>query len=306
MKIAIFGSTSQIAKDLIVRFAKIDSISCTLFSRREADVDDWLDSLGIQSQFNSLDYSEFLEQKFDGIINLVGVGNPARAKGMGDSIFAVTKKYDNMIVNYLQHVNSKCKYIFFSSGAAYGNSFSTPNDSLSESKFSINELSEDDWYGLAKFQTEVRHRLLPELIICDLRVFSYFSETQDINNTFMMSEITNAIINDKFFETSDSLLYRDFIHPDDLFDLVLLIVDGFNSNGPVDCFSKRKVEKKEILLGLNKHFNLSYKVTSSPRNACERDKIFYYSNNKNLAAGLNFTPKYSSLECILDIIRKML
>lgn len=305
MNIAIFGATSQIAKDLIVRFAKQLMTNCTLFSRRESDVETWLDAQAIKHRFTSLNYADFSDkQEFDAIINLVGIGNPARASKMGGEIFDVTKKYDDMVVSYLQNVNNKCKYIFFSSGAAYGHSFSTPDDSQQESKFLLNDLTASDCYGLAKFQTEVRHRLLQDKIICDLRVFSYFSESQDINNAFMMSEITNAIINDSVFNTSDSVLYRDFIHPDDLFRLVTLILDRYESNGAFDCYSKQEVEKRELVNFLSQKFGLKFKISIAGINYSIRNKTYYYSKNKNAGNVLGYEPQYTSLSTIAHVIEQ--
>ncbi|MUK26525.1 NAD-dependent epimerase/dehydratase family protein [Aliivibrio fischeri] len=306
MNVAIFGATSQIAKDLIVRFAKENVMNCTLFSRREADVDIWLEKQGIAHRFSSKNYTYFSDrQKFDAIINLVGVGNPARAANMGTTIFDVTKNYDDIVVDYLQNVNKKCKYIFFSSGAAYGNSFSIADDLQQEAKFSINDLTASDWYGLAKFKTEISHRMLDNFIICDLRVFSYFSETQDINNSFMMSELVSAIFNNKTFETNDSILYRDFIHPDDLFSLVNLILERYESNGALDCYSKQVVEKQELVNFLAKKFGLKFKINKAEFNSSYRNKTYYYARNKDAGNTLGYEPKFTSLSTIAHVIEQL-
>ena len=44
---------------------------------------------------------------------------------MGNSIFDVTLRFDEMVLEYLQ-AHPACRYLFLSSGAAYGSGFSEP------------------------------------------------------------------------------------------------------------------------------------------------------------------------------------
>ena len=123
MKIAILGATSQIAKDLVLAFSKQDNHELVLFARRPEIVTQWLVSVGLSGRHAVSDFAAFsTDLHFDAILNFVGVGDPAQAAAMGASIFDITLKYDQMALNYLEH-HPQCRYIFLSSGAAYGSNF---------------------------------------------------------------------------------------------------------------------------------------------------------------------------------------
>ncbi|MDQ6968168.1 MAG: NAD(P)-dependent oxidoreductase, partial [Mariprofundaceae bacterium] len=99
MKAAIFGATSQIAKDLIMSFAHHTDYKCVLFVRDPAIVDDWLNKVDIHKDYRISDYTGFsADDSYDVIINFVGVGNPSQAKEMGSSILDITYLYDTMVL----------------------------------------------------------------------------------------------------------------------------------------------------------------------------------------------------------------
>ena len=183
MRIAILGATSQIARDLIVSFSGTADDHLHLFARRPDEVTKWLASAGLAGRYPVDEFSEFAKQEFDAVINFVGVGNPAQAVAMGNSIFDVTLRFDEMVLEYLQ-THPACRYLFLSSGAAYGSSFNEPAKRDTPAVVAINDLAPHEWYGVAKLHAECRHRAHPELPIIDIRVFNYFSRTQDIIGTF--------------------------------------------------------------------------------------------------------------------------
>ena len=61
--------------------------------------------------------------------------------------------------------------------------FSVPVDESTYSKWGINHISEADYYGIAKLNSEVKLRALKDLNIVDLRVFGYFSRFIDLEVT---------------------------------------------------------------------------------------------------------------------------
>jgi hypothetical protein len=111
MRIAILGATSQIARDLIVSFSAAEDKHLHLFARRPDEVTKWLASVGLSGRYPVDDFSEFSKQEFDAVINFVGVGNPAQAVAMGNSIFEVTLCYDELVLNYLK-THPACRYLF--------------------------------------------------------------------------------------------------------------------------------------------------------------------------------------------------
>lgn len=183
MHIAILGATSQIAKDLVLSFSAEAGKHLHLFARRPDEVKKWLASVDLAGRYPTDDFSEFGNQEFDAIINFVGSGNPAQTAAMGASILDVTLQYDEIVLGYVRQ-HPDCRYLFLSSGAAFGSSFDEPANADTKAVIAINDLKPQDWYAVAKLYAECRHRSLPHLPIVDIRVFNYFSRTLDISARF--------------------------------------------------------------------------------------------------------------------------
>ena len=126
MHIAILGATSQIAKDFICNAQNSGNYSLSLFARRPDAVRQWVKQHNLRRIQQISEIREFgCHKSYDALINFVGVGNPAIAQTMGSSILDITIEFDNLALNYLkQHTSTR--YIFLSSGAAYGSAFQTP------------------------------------------------------------------------------------------------------------------------------------------------------------------------------------
>ena len=85
------------------------------------------------------DFSVLGQHKFDAIINFIGVGNSAQVTAMGNSIFDITLEFDEMALDYLR-THPTCRYLFLSSGAAYGSRFEEPATRSTLATFKINDL----------------------------------------------------------------------------------------------------------------------------------------------------------------------
>lgn len=300
MRIALLGATSQIAKDLIVSFSTAEGgRHLHLFARQPDEVMNWLESVGLSGPHLVDDFSVFGKQEFDAIINFVGVGNPAQAAAMGASIFEVTYQYDELALSYVRK-NPNCRYIFLSSGAAYGSTFDQPVDEKSVATVPLNNLQPQDWYAVSKLYAECRHRALPTLPIIDIRVFNYFSHTQDVLARFFITDILRAIQSSNTLFTSSDNIVRDYIGPDDLFQMVTLILAAPPTNDVVDCYSKAPVDKLTLLSSMSKRFGLLYEVqqTRARVNATGL-KMNYFSKNRR-AQIFGYFPTKSSLENVLS------
>lgn len=300
MRIACLGSTSQIARDLIVTFAKQTDYECTLFARDPSVVENWLRIENIQKGYIALDYQKFCNDVcYDVIINFVGVGDPARAKDMGVDIFDVTLRYDMMVLEYLQ-VNPDTKYIFLSSGAVYGGGFEEPVSNESDAIIPINNLTVIDSYAISKLYAEARHRALSDLSIIDVRVFNYFSHMQDFNARFLMTDIVRALQSGEMFFTSPDNIIRDFITPVDFFNLISALINYKPANMAIDCYTKSPVDKFSLLSELKEKHGLRYEVTRSTSSVnATGAKIKYYSLNK-MSDEIGYHPEKTSLEGVLD------
>jgi nucleoside-diphosphate-sugar epimerase len=306
MRIAILGATSQIAKDLVLSFCAQSSHELVLYARRPEVVSQWLTSVGLAGRYAVADFAAFsTDEHFDAILNFVGVGNPAQAAAMGATIFDVTLKYDEMALDYVRQ-HPDCRYIFLSSGAAYGASFDEPANSETKASIGINDLQPQDWYGVAKLHAECRHRSLAHLRIVDIRVFNYFSHTQDLGARFLITDILRSIQDKTVLLISPDYIMRDFVHPADFYRLTDAILFSNISNEVVDCYSRAPIDKPTLLTAMKENFGLRYEVKAAT--ACINatgSKPHYYSLNTR-AAKFGFHPEFTSLEGIMMEIRLIL
>lgn len=298
MKIAILGATSQIARDLIVSFSAQEGLYLHLFARRPDGVRKWLNDIGLSERYLVDDFPAFGTQDFDAVINFVGVGSPAQAVAMGNAIFEVTLRYDEIVMDYLK-THPSCRYLFLSSGAAYGSSFDEPATFDTKAVIAINNLEPHEWYGIAKLHAECRHRAHPELHIVDIRVFNYFSHTQDIEARFLITDIVRAIRDKVVLKTSSDYIVRDYLHPSDFYQLVSAILSAPETNAVVDCYSQAPIDKLSLLATMQEQFGLRYEVTEAnvAFNATG-GKPHYYSLNRR-AGDFGYLPIFTSLEGVL-------
>jgi len=295
--IAILGATSQIARDLIVSFSATET-RLFLFARRPEEVAKWLESVGLSGCYAIGDFSAFGRQTFDAVINFVGVGNPALAVAMGNSYFDITLQFDGMVLDYLR-THPVCRYLFLSSGAAYGSIFDQPASRDSKAVVAINNLAPHEWIGVAKLHAECRHRAHAELPIIDIRLFNYFSRTQDVAARFLITDIMRAIRDRTVLKTSPDNIVRDYLHPSDLYGLVRALLLAPASNVAVDCYTRAPIDKVTILSTCQEKFGLQYEFSqvAAVVNATG-GKPHYYSLNTR-AADFGYQPALTSLDGVM-------
>lgn len=305
MRMAILGATSQIAKDLVMSFSRLDDYELTLFARRPEVVTQWLSDVGLSGRHAVADFSMLdVAEGFDAILNFVGVGNPAQAAAMGAAILDVTMTYDEMALKYVRQ-HPECRYLFLSSGAAYGSGFDAPADINTKASIAINDFRPQDWYGVAKLYAECRHRALPHLPIIDIRVFSYFSRTQDSSARFFTADILRAIRNKSVLRTSSDYIVRDFLHPADFHHLVNALLAAKADNAVVDCYTRAPVDKIELLAAMQENFGLRYEVTDEAVSVnATGNKPHYYSLNTR-AADFGYQPTLTSLQGVVQEMHEL-
>ena len=303
MRIAILGATSQIAKDLVLSFSGQSKHDLALFARRPEVVSQWLKIMGLSDRYPVADFLSFsVHEHFDVIINFVGSGDPERTLAMGASIFDVTLEYDAMALNYLRQ-HPQCRYLFLSSGAVYGSNFDEPVDKNSRAVIAINDLQPQDWYAVAKLHAECRHRSLSHLPIVDIRVFNYFSHSQDISARFLITDILRAIQSGEVLITSSDNIVRDYIGPGDSYQLVSLILAAQPSNDVVDCYTKAPVDKMTLLSNMKERFGLVYEVRDAPAGVNATGMKMNYFSKIRRAETFGYIPTKNSLDSILDEAR---
>jgi nucleoside-diphosphate-sugar epimerase len=306
MKIAILGATSQIAQDLILSFSKRKSHEFYLYGRNVELIEKWVNDVNLNGKYHVQGYSSFNDdQKYDVIINFVGVGDPGKAQKMGSDIFKITEQYDAVALDYVR-LHKETKYIFLSSGAVFGGNYRHSINENTVASVDINNLDSRNWYAIAKLYAEAKHRSLADSSIVDVRVFNYFSHTQNMNARFLITDIVRAIRNQEVFKTSSDNIIRDFITPPDFYNLIQSIIDFEPMNIAVDCYTKSPISKFDLLSELETKYGLQYSIDESCNGVnATGAKINYYSESKMLEK-IGYSPKNTSLSGIIQEIGFML
>ena len=298
-KIAIIGATSHIAKGLIYNFCNRGEYELFLFARSLDRLKNFLNNIGCNRIYSIKPFSEFNNNKYDVVINCVGIGDTAKQKDEISSIFGLTEAFDSLILDYLK-AHPKAFYINFSSGAVYGTDFSASVDELTFSKWDINHITQDDYYGVAKLNAEVKHRSFANLNIVDLRVFGYFSRFIEFEAKFLMSEVISCVKNKKEFVTGPTNIVRDYVHPQDLVSLIERCIDIRHLNNAYDVYSLKPITKFEILNYFSIRYGLKYVIEGGHASlTATGNKENYYSNNKR-AQAIGYSPQFTSLDSIIQ------
>jgi nucleoside-diphosphate-sugar epimerase len=159
---------------------------------------------------------------------------------------------------------------------------------------------------MAKLYAECRHRALPELPIVDIRVFSYFSRSQDPAARFLISDILSAIRSGRVLQTSSDYMVRDYLHPSDFHRLVEALLAAPASNAVVDCYSLAPIDKPAMLSALEAQFGLRYAFTPARVGVnATGAKPHYYSRNRR-AADFGYIPVMTSLQGVVTEMQAVL
>lgn len=299
MRIAVLGATSGMAKDLIRLLTAAGHDDWVLFARRQEPVVLWLEQAGLYGRHAVADFRAFgTGAPYNAILNFVGVGDPARLQAIGADIFDITLKFDTLALDYVRQ-HPACRYLFLSSGAVYGTSFSESVDENTKAVVAINAFQSQDWYTIAKLHAECRHRSLAHLPIMDIRVFNYFSHTQNLDTRFLIADVIRAIRTGTTLATSADNIVRDYLGPDDFSRLVALLLRSHAVNDVVDCYTRSPVDKMTLLMAMQEQFGLEYEVRNN-HDAIRATgiKMNYFSKNHR-AARYGYHPGNSSLENVM-------
>lgn len=297
IRIGILGATGHIAKGLIYGFKDDDKYELNLFARSPEKTMSFISEtkcriLSIQ------DYSNFNYSNNDVIINCVGIGDPAILRDSPELILSTTEEFDNLILNYIKKINNSVMYINLSSGAIFGSEFSEPVNDSTVTILNMNNILPKQFYSIAKINSEVKHRALTNLSIVDLRVFGYFSRFMELEKQYFLSEVLTCLKTNKVLRTNPTNIIRDYLHFEDLIDLIKLCIVNKGINDAFDVYSKKPITKFEIIDFYKTNYGLEYIVEQGTNYASiTGNKDLYYSNNDK-AKKLGYNPRLTSLDCI--------
>ncbi|MFA6919230.1 MAG: NAD-dependent epimerase/dehydratase family protein [Patescibacteria group bacterium] len=300
--IAILGATSHIAKGLINNFLNDGNVILHLFTRSHQKVADFLESIGRLSGGDYIiheGYEDFLKLSYDVVINCVGTGTMKRMHGDYSSYFTITEKCDNLVIEYLLR-NTKALYIDFSSGSVYGRGFSEPAGENTTNNIKVNHVSIEDYYSIARLNSEAKHRSLDKLNIVDLRIFSYFSRFIDLSDGYFITDIMESIKDKKILTISSQDFIRDYLHPQDLYSMILKCFNIGKINSSFDVNSSKPVTKKEMLDYFSSVYGLEYQISETMESTSSTGiKNVYYSKYDN-AKTVGYKPSFSSMDAIVQ------
>jgi nucleoside-diphosphate-sugar epimerase len=303
MKIAILGATSHIAKGLIDRFLSRTNDYLYLYARAPEKLNQFLKEadLAITGRVSICDNFEALQsESYDGIINCIGAGTYSCHKGDYTVYFRLAEKFDNLVLNYLCDISPGTLYLSMSSGAIYGKGHSCPVEEESINRVRVNHLSPEDYYGIVRLNAEAKHRAFARLNIVDLRIFSYFSRHIDLSDGYFMSELVRCLASKKEFQTSSIDMVRDYLHPEDLFCMVISCLKVKTINDVFDMRSRHPVGKMEILEYFYKTYGLKYLVDDTFKLVTATGVKPVYCSNYQKSIKVGHLPKFSSMDTIRD------
>lgn len=295
--IAIIGATGHIAKNLIVGLSNKRKYNLLLIARNQNKLNQFINCyVSSKKNISVHSFDNFMQGEYDVIINCIGIGNPINLIQSHAHIFSITEEFDNLILKYLQKHTSTL-YINFSSGAVYGSDFYSPATVDKHALFSINNISTNDYYSIAKLNSEKKHRAYSNLNIIDLRIFGFFSRYIDLNSSYFMNDLLRSVRDRAKFITSSDDMFRDYVHPNDLLNIIQKCIELDKVNEVFDVYSLNPASKFEILDLFKKKYNIEVEFQDVRFDSPTGNKVNYYSKNYNLES-IGYTPRYSSLETV--------
>jgi nucleoside-diphosphate-sugar epimerase len=302
MNIALLGANSHIAKGLVCNFQSRTDDTLYLFTRAKARVYDFMKS-AVPGRKRSCTvkegYKDFKRHHYDVIINCVGAGTPQKLADRYSDWFMLTEKFDNLIIDYMLE-NTDTLYINFSSGAVYGRNLDAPAGENSLNCLAVNHIRSEEYYSIANLNAEAKHRSFKSLTIIDLRIFSYFSRFIDLGSGYFITELLNCVKHGKVLRTSADNILRDYIHPDDLFSLIMQCMRGGSLNAAFDAFSREPVEKFQVLDYFTAKYGLKYEVDRSLSEASPNGARNTYCSHYTRAEQIGYKPLFTSMDAIRE------
>jgi len=284
MNIAIWGGTGHVGRALYHTFSD-RGFNCHCYARNPQKAEKYLPS----GDFSG--FGDFPSRKYDILINVISAGAVEER-----FLFEALETWDWRMIGYAKE-NPKCVCVSISSGSAYGNDFSSPAGENAAFTIYPNMVEKSQVYGLIKLLSERRHRAYYDLPLVDLRMFAFYTRYMDFDQPFFMSDVVKALKNNDVLVTQAVDFYRDFAHPDDLADLIILCAEK-KMNTVYDLYSKAPVKKSEILSAFEERYGLRH-TCGEAWQSLTGSKAMYFSKHKK-AAETGYEPKFSSLDVLLN------
>lgn len=256
MKIALLGASGQIGKSLLTELGQ--EYEWLAFARDVSGLQAFLKQEVVDSHYQIMELAQFGRAEYDLIINAIGPGAPARMQSLGPQLLDLTLHFDALTLAYLQ-THPQTKYINCSTGAVYGTHYIPPVTRESALTLQVNHLDSRDIYPLAKLAVELKHRCLNTYAITDLRIFGFYSRFIDLNDSFLISQMTRCCLTHTPFLTSGQNFIRDYIGPHELAQAIRHVIALGVPNRAYDLSSGQPISKAQMV-DLFSEYGMKYQI----------------------------------------------
>lgn len=303
LRVAIVGATSHVAKNLMVQNFQHNSWLVSGFARNLVALRTFVDHERLSIQCGLLsDFTDELD--FDAVINCVGFGTPEKVRSAGPDLFRIAEEVDNRLLNWLVK-HPKAIYVNFSSGAVYGSNHEQPIHAHATTSLCLSPMDPADFYRISKIHQEAKHRAYGGYSIIDLRLFSFFSRYIDLSGGYFLTDALNSIRSQMVLKTSPLEIFRDYVSPYDLFQLVDKCLQQTSVNVSVDVYSAKAISKTELLHNLKAAFGLVFENTTTVASSPTGIKPYYYTEDRAARSLFGYMPRDTSWESIRDEFNQM-
>ena len=305
--IAIFGATSNIAKEFIKLSAEKYGENFLLFTRNQLASKAWVNKNNLSKHCIVMKYDEFnYELEWSSVINFIGIGDPRRLQSISNDIIEINDFFDIKIIDVLKR-NPDRKYIYLSSGSVYCSDFLKPLHSDTTLKIKLNGTQKYHQYSIAKLISELRHRSLKNLNIIDIRIFNYLHNNSPEKDSSFIGSILHSLKTNNHFVTTDQNITRDFVDYTLFLESIFCLLNAEGHNNAYDIYSKKPVAKLELLNELSNDFGLKLKIKETGNiNLFEPtgSKPMYYSMDRRLKK-YGYNPSKTSKEIVLSYVKNL-
>ncbi|NBO17794.1 MAG: NAD(P)-dependent oxidoreductase [Proteobacteria bacterium] len=217
------------------------------------------------------------EEAHDVVVHCIGAGDASR---FTEATAEAAEHYDKLA---MWQAKAGARYIYLSSGAAYGLDFSEPADGS-------HMMPAKDAYGQHKQRLEAEHRQAGNVV--DVRVFSYVSAAQALDSRMFMPTLWRALASGEVARIGVHAVWRDFLHPLDFCALLCALIEAPALPESVDAVSRTPTNTHVIAAAMAEKFGLRWEMDAG----VAAGKPHYFSTRHSTL----YAPRYSSLEAVLE------
>ena len=123
---------------------------------------------------------------------------------------------------------------------------------------------------------------------------------------FLITDILGGIRGKAVLKTSADYIVRDYLGPQDMYQLISRILDNTATNTAIDCHTRAPIDKPTLLEAMKQNFGLRFEASEEAASINVTGiKPHYYSLNRK-AKNFGYSPSLTSLEGVLKEMSSVL